>query len=160
MDRRFHIRKYYGSGTQHGDGLGNILGGIAKFAIPYIRKGLQFITPHAAKLGSEILGDVASGQNLRKSAQRRTKAGLNRMATGLFQSGSGGGLRIAASPSPKSRRTRRRPRRTPQRRKRTRTNSKRRRMPRKRTVRKRRRTRGKRVYQRRRKAPNPNDIFE
>lgn len=63
---------------QHGEGFGNILGALFRVARPLIRSGLKAALPIAATFGSNLLGDVAEGRNLRESAKARAKeAGMD-----------------------------------------------------------------------------------
>lgn len=77
--------------TQHGDGLGNILGALFRAARPIIRTGLRTALPIAAKFGSNVLNDLAEGENVLQSAKRHGKrAGLD-VASALLKRAAQGG---------------------------------------------------------------------
>lgn len=79
---------FVGYKGQKGHGLGNVLGGLFRKAMPMIKKGLTTFGKHALKTGLEIADDVVHGKTLSESAQERIPRGIKRMAFGE-QSGSG-----------------------------------------------------------------------
>ena len=83
---------FVGSRGQRGHGLGSILSGLFRSALPMIRRGLATFGKHALKTGLEIANDVVAGDTLKDSAKRRVPEGIKRFATtsNFFnQSGSG-----------------------------------------------------------------------
>ena len=83
---------YIGSRGQRGHGLGSMLSGLFRSAMPLIRRGLATFGRHTLKTGLEIANDVADGQSVKDSAKRRVGQGIKRFASQAFgnnQSGSG-----------------------------------------------------------------------
>ena len=81
---------YHGSRSQRGHGLGSILGGFFRSALPMLRRGLSFFGREALRTGAQIAGDVADGQPVLDSAKRRVSNRINSYVPGLIpQSGSG-----------------------------------------------------------------------
>jgi len=83
---------FEGSRGQRGHGLGSMLSGLFRSAMPMIKRGLAFFGKHALKTGLEVANDVADGQTFRNSAQRRIPEGIKRIAAQANfsnQSGSG-----------------------------------------------------------------------
>lgn len=80
------MRVYRGY-PQRGAGLGNILGALFRVAKPILRSML----PVAARYGSRILGDVAEGENVLRSARKHApRAGVEALKT-VVVGGRGGG---------------------------------------------------------------------
>jgi hypothetical protein len=65
--------KYRAYRVQRGRGLGNILGKLLRSAIPLLKKGGTLLTPHAARFGSRVLGDVADGSDVLESVKKRAR---------------------------------------------------------------------------------------
>ena len=85
---------FSGSRNQKGHGLGSLLGGLFRKALPMIKKGLATFGKHALKTGLEIANDVVAGDTLKNSAKRRVPEGIKRFATRenfINQSGTGSG---------------------------------------------------------------------
>ena len=83
---------FVGSRGQRGHGLGSILSGLFRSALPMLRRGLATFGKHALKTGLEIANDVADGESLKESASKRVSEGIKRFATSsnfFNQSGSG-----------------------------------------------------------------------
>ena len=83
---------FVGSRGQRGHGLGSILSGLFRSALPMLRRGLATFGKHALKTGLEIANDVVAGDNIKDSARKRVPEGIQRFATtsNFFnQSGSG-----------------------------------------------------------------------
>jgi hypothetical protein len=75
---------------QRGHGLGSILSGFFRSAMPILKRGLSFFGKQALRTGAQIANDVADGQSLRDSAKRRVSERINEVVPGLIpQSGSG-----------------------------------------------------------------------
>jgi len=77
---------------QRGHGLGSILGGLFRSAMPMIKRGLATFGKHALKTGLEIANDVVAGENVKDSAKRRVSEGIKRFARPenfISQTGSG-----------------------------------------------------------------------
>ena len=89
---------FQGSRGQRGHGLGSMLSGFFRSAMPMIKRGLATFGKHALKTGLEIAGDVADGRSFKKSARERILPtivpGIKRFAEEeLFSSQSGSGKR-------------------------------------------------------------------
>jgi hypothetical protein len=83
---------YQGSPGQRGHGLGSVLSGLFRSAMPMIKRGLAFFGRQALKTGLEVANDVAEGQSFGNSARRRVPEGINRFVSSAGftpQSGSG-----------------------------------------------------------------------
>lgn len=63
---------------QRGHGLGSILSGLFRSAVPMIKKGLAFFGKQALRTGAKIANDVADGENLGDSAKRRVGDAIKR----------------------------------------------------------------------------------
>ena len=75
---------------QLGHGLGSILSGFFRSAVPFIKRGLAFFGKQALRTGAKVAMDVADGEELKKSAKRRIGETINEHVPGLIpQSGSG-----------------------------------------------------------------------
>ena len=85
---------FYGSRGQRGHGLGSLLGGLFRSAMPMIKRGLAAFGKHALKTGLEVANDVVAGDSIKDSAKKRIPQAIKRFASGaLSQSGSGYGKR-------------------------------------------------------------------
>ena len=67
---------FQGSRGQRGHGLGSMLSGLFRSAVPMIKRGLATFGKHALKTGLEIAGDVADGKSFRDSARERIVPGI------------------------------------------------------------------------------------
>lgn len=77
------MRVYRGY-PQRGAGLGNILGALFRAAKPILRS----MIPVAANFGSRVLGDVAQGKNVLRSAKRHApSAGMDALRTVIKRTG-------------------------------------------------------------------------
>ena len=86
------IPVFSGSRGQKGHGLGSLLGGLFRSAMPMIKRGLATFGKHALKTGLEIANDVVSGESVKQSAKRRISQGIKQFAKPenfINQSGSG-----------------------------------------------------------------------
>ena len=81
---------FYGSRGQRGHGLGSILGGLFRGAMPMIKRGLAAFGKQALRTGLEMANDVADGYSVKSSAKQRIPQAIKRLAGGVLnQSGSG-----------------------------------------------------------------------
>ena len=69
---------FRGSRMQRGYGLGSILSGMFRTAIPFLKSGAKALGKQALKTGVSIGQDVLSGQNLKTAARRRGLETLQR----------------------------------------------------------------------------------
>lgn len=58
---------------QSGYGIGNILGGLFRAAVPLIKQGGKTLLKETTRAGLDIANDVLSGRNLKTAAKRRTE---------------------------------------------------------------------------------------
>ena len=89
---------FQGSRGQRGHGLGSMLSGLFRSAVPMLKRGLATFGKHALKTGLEIAGDVAEGKSFKDSARERIVStilsGIKRFAEEeLFSNQSGSGKR-------------------------------------------------------------------
>ena len=92
---------FQGSRGQRGHGLGSMLSGLFRSAVPMIKRGLATFGKHALKTGLEIAGDVSEGKSFKDSARERIVPtilpGIKRFAEQeLFSNQSGSGRRRRA----------------------------------------------------------------
>jgi hypothetical protein len=93
---------FQGYRGQRGHGLGSILSGFFRSAMPILRRGLSFFGKEALRTGARIATDVADGQPLGVAARRRVGERINEMVPGLIgQSGSGKRRRRIKSKRPR-----------------------------------------------------------
>jgi hypothetical protein len=89
---------------QRGHGLGSMLSGFFRSAMPMIQRGLATFGKQALKTGAQIVGDFASGANLRDSAEMRGREAIKTLADkashALSQEGSGARRRKRKSSKP------------------------------------------------------------
>ena len=126
---------FVGYRGQRGHGLGSILSGFFRSALPIIKRGLGIFGREALRTGAKIATDVADGRNLGDAAKHRISERINEIVPGVFpQSGSGYRLRrrkrssssASLGRSKKRRTTRRRGRKSKSQRRRTSFSKKRR----------------------------------
>src|SRR6266581_3108768 len=85
---------YQGSPGQRGHGLGSMLSGLFRSAMPMIKRGLAFFGRQALKTGLEVANDIADGDSFGDSARRRVPEGIKRFASSAdFSNQSGSGRR-------------------------------------------------------------------
>ena len=89
---------FQGSRGQRGHGLGSMLSGLFRSAVPMLKRGLATFGKHALKTGLEIASDVADGSSFKDSAKARILPtilpGIKRFAEEeIFSKQSGSGKR-------------------------------------------------------------------
>jgi len=89
---------FQGSRGQRGHGLGSMLSGLFRSAVPMLKRGLATFGKHALKTGLEIAGDVVEGKSFKDSARERIVPtiipGIKRFAEQeIFNNQSGSGKR-------------------------------------------------------------------
>ena len=72
---------FQGSRGQRGHGLGSMLSGLFRSAVPILKRGLAAFGRHALRTGAQIANDVADGQNLGESAKRRVGDRIKRFVS-------------------------------------------------------------------------------
>jgi hypothetical protein len=83
---------FEGSRGQRGHGLGSILSGLFRNAMPILKRGLAIFGKQALRTGLEVANDVAGGQTLRDSTTRRIPSAI-KQGFDAFSSQSGSGKR-------------------------------------------------------------------
>ncbi len=76
---------FRGAPTQKGYGLGNILGGLFRTAMPLIKQGAKTFGRQAVRTGLGIAQDALEGKNVKSSAQSRLKQTGRRMTRRAIQ---------------------------------------------------------------------------
>src|ERR1700690_149125 len=90
---------------QRGHGLGSMLSGLFRSAMPMIRRGLAFFGRQALRTGAQIANDVADGESIGNSAKRRVSEGIKRFdPSELFSTQSGSGKRKSKRRKPSKKR--------------------------------------------------------
>ena len=89
---------FQGSRGQRGHGLGSMLSGLFRSAVPMLKRGLATFGKHALKTGLEVASDVADGSSFKDSARARILPtilpGIKRFAEEeIFSKQSGSGKR-------------------------------------------------------------------
>ena len=62
---------FSGPALQRGHGLGGLLGGVMRMAVPLLKKGAKYVGRQALKTGAGLAEDVLAGKNIKSSAKRR-----------------------------------------------------------------------------------------
>ncbi len=76
---------FQGSRTQKGFGLGNILGGLFRTAMPLFKQGAKTLGRQALRTGLGIAQDALEGKNIKTAAQSRLKQTGRHMARRMIQ---------------------------------------------------------------------------
>ena len=77
---------FHGSRIQRGYGLGSILGGLFRKALPYLWKGAKYAGKTALRTGANVANDVIDGQNIRASIKARSAQAGKRIANNVTDS--------------------------------------------------------------------------
>ena len=93
---------FAGARVQRGHGFGSLLGGLLRTVAPLIKRGALALGNHALKTGTQIAGDVLSGENIRTAAKRRTKTAGRDLLQSLLATSSPPGKRVKRT-APKKR---------------------------------------------------------
>jgi len=81
---------FQGYKGQKGHGIGSILAGLFRSAVPLLKRGISYFLPEALKTGVKIANDVKEGKPFVESAKRHVTERINEAVPGLIpQSGSG-----------------------------------------------------------------------
>ena len=95
---------YQGSpGLQRGYGLGGLLGGLFRSAIPLLKKGAATVGKQALQTGMEIAEDVISGQNIKSATKRRVKQAGKQLGAKVKRRVQTGKGKRGRKPKPKTR---------------------------------------------------------
>ena len=76
---------YAGRRYQRGHGLGSILGGLFKSAVPLLKKGAKALGKEALRTGLNVAADTLEGGNVGESLKRQTKAAGRRVVNRATQ---------------------------------------------------------------------------
>lgn len=95
---------FRGARVQKGHGLGNVLGGLFRSAMPLLKKGVKSLGKEALRTGVEIAGDVLDGRSIKQAAKTRTLAAGKRVANRAASSITGSKSVKRSKRSPSSRR--------------------------------------------------------
>lgn len=71
QQRGLGVPLFQGSRLQRGHGLGNILSGLFRSALPMLKRGLAFFGKQALRTGAQIANDVADGESFTESTKKR-----------------------------------------------------------------------------------------
>ena len=66
-----NLPAFHGVRVQRGYGLGGLLKGLFRAAVPLFKQGAKAVGQTALKTGSEIAGDILQGQNIKSSFRKR-----------------------------------------------------------------------------------------
>jgi hypothetical protein len=83
---------FAGARIQRGHGLGSILSGLFRSALPLLKRGAMALGRQALSTGAQMAGDVLGGESLKASAKRRLKSAgseLLQKAAAHLQQGEG-----------------------------------------------------------------------
>lgn len=72
---------YVGGRALRGSGLGSVLGGLFRAAMPLLKQGGKALLREGARTGLDMAADVLSGQSLKSAAKRRAKQAGERLVT-------------------------------------------------------------------------------
>lgn len=73
---------FAGAPTQSGYGLGSILGGLIRSAVPLLKPALKRAGKEVARSGLNVVQDVLQGQTVKRAAKRRLTQGAQRWVQG------------------------------------------------------------------------------
>lgn len=74
---------YAGSSYQKGYGIGSWLGGLFRTVLPLFRSGALAVGREAARAGSHVLADVATGQNFKSSVNKHMEEAAGNLTRSL-----------------------------------------------------------------------------
>ena len=77
---------YVGKAYQKGYGLGSWLGGLFRTVLPFLKSGAMVVGREAARAGSHVLADVASGQNFKNSVNKHMEEAAGNLTTAVKRS--------------------------------------------------------------------------
>ena len=96
---------FTGSRVQRGHGFGRLLWVLLRTVAPLIKRGALALGNRALKTGTQIAGDVLSGQNIRTAAKLRVKIAGNELLQSLLVTPPGKRVKRAAPKKRTKRRT-------------------------------------------------------
>lgn len=110
-----NLPAFHGGAVQHGYGLGSILKGLYRWAVPHLTTGVKSVGRQAIKEGLGVAQDVMDGQSLKESTLKSVKQTGKKLMNSQNVSGAqtGGGRKgrkrktqakkISSSPAKKQR---------------------------------------------------------
>ena len=84
---------FRGSRMQRGYGVGSVLSGMLRAAVPFLRKGAQALGKQALRTGLDVGRDVLSGRKLKDSARQRTMQTMRNVMENAGRRTAGGSAR-------------------------------------------------------------------
>ena len=89
-----NLPAFHGASAQRGYGLGSMLKGLFRWALPRVQAGVKSLGRQALKGGLAVAQDVADGQDLKTSLKKRAQeTGKNLMKNVISRSQTGSGRR-------------------------------------------------------------------
>ena len=82
---------FYGARFQRGYGLGSILRGLFRWAVPHLQQGAKVIGKKALQTGVNVVEDVLDGDNIKTAVHKLTKQALGLPSQNSLQGQSGDG---------------------------------------------------------------------
>ena len=96
---------FQGPNLQRGYGLGGILGGLLRSAMPLLKQGAKVLGKHALKTGVNIATDALAGQSLKAATKRRLQESGKTLGRQVVNRMRGGGRGRKQNKSIKRKRT-------------------------------------------------------
>ena len=93
---------FRGSRMQRGYGIGSVLSGMLRAAVPFLRRGAQALGKQALRTGLDVGRDVLSGRKFKDSARQRTMQTMKNVVENAGRRTNGGTAR-RRRPAPKNR---------------------------------------------------------
>ena len=87
---------FYGSRMQRGHGIGSILGGLFRKALPFLKRGGINLGKQLLSSGIDVANDMIDGKKFKDAAIDRLPEGINQFANRMgFNRQSGSGVRTS-----------------------------------------------------------------
>ena len=83
---------FIGSRDQRGHGIGSVLSGLFRSAVPMLKRGLAAFGKQALRSGAQIVSDVVDGEDFGTAFKKRAREGIKEFVspyTGSEQTGTG-----------------------------------------------------------------------
>jgi hypothetical protein len=91
---------YSGSAVQRGYGLGNVLGGLLRTAVPFLKPVVKSVGREVMRSGMDLVKDVVRGRNVKTAVKRRLGEGAKRSLVRVAEGVVNGSARRRAPPPP------------------------------------------------------------
>jgi hypothetical protein len=92
---------YVRGGTLRGDGLGSVLGGLFRAAVPILKRGGKALLREGGRAGLGLMEDVLSGQSLKVAAKKRSRQAGQQLFNKVLSAASGGIIQLPGLPASK-----------------------------------------------------------